>query len=191
MTEWITVKEAAELLKISRRQVLNRIHEKRLKAKRDGNKWLIDSSLEAPEEEIEEVPESSQNFQVEVEQLKQQLSVKDENIAGLQEEIKEVRRTSQNFQEEVERFRQELNEAEKKAALVDGLSADKESLQRQIESLQIQLQEASQRHDTVVMQMSKMLEYEQQPFWRRWFKQKALPAPGDVVDMEADTDKES
>lgn len=60
---------------------------------------------------------------------------------------------------------------------------------RQIENLQVQLQDASQRHDTVVMQMSKMLEYERQPFWRRWVGRKALPAPGDVMDME--TDKES
>ena len=62
---------------------------------------------------------------------------------------------------------------------------------RQIENLQTQLQDASQRHDTVVMQITKMLEYERQPFWRRWFKHKALPAPGDVMDMEPDTDKES
>ena len=52
---------------------------------------------------------------------------------------------------------------------------------RQIESLQIQLQDASQRHDTVVMQITKMLEYERQPFWRRWFKHKALPSPPNGV----------
>ncbi len=69
----------------------------------------------------------------------------------------------------------------------DGVIAD---LRTQIENLQIQVQEASQRHDTVVMQMSRMLEYERQPFWRRWFKQKALQAPGDVMEMEPDTDKE-
>ncbi len=78
------------------------------------------------------------------------------------------------------------------------LENDKEGLQhqltekdKQIENLQIQLQDASQRHDTVVMQMSRMLEYERQPFWRRWFKQKALPAPVDVMDMDPDTDEES
>ncbi len=72
--------------------------------------------------------------------------------------------------------------------------ADKEQLQqqltekdRQIENLQTQLQEASHRHDTVVMQMSKMLEYERQPFWRRWLKQKALPPPV-MEDMEPEPD---
>lgn len=84
---------------------------------------------------------------------------------------------------------QELREAEKKAALVDGLLEDKERLQqqltekdRQIGNLQIQLQDASQRHDTVVMQMSKMLEYERMPFWRKWLRQKALPPPEIIID---------
>lgn len=69
-------------------------------------------------------------------------------------------------------------------ARISELERDRDNLQQQIENLQIQLQDASQRHDTVVMQMTRMLEYERQPFWRRWFKYKALPAPGDVIDME-------
>ncbi len=84
------------------------------------------------------------------------------------------------------------------AALTDQLRQENDRLNqqlaekdRQIENLQNQLQDASQRHDTVVMQMSKMLEYERQPFWRRWFKQKALPAPGDVMDMEPSTEEEA
>ncbi len=91
--------------------------------------------------------------------------------------------------EEKTAVEQELRDVEKKAALVDGLMEDKERLQqqltekdRQIENLQMQLQDASQRHDTVVMQMSKMLEYERMPFWRRWFKQKALPPPENIID---------
>ena len=80
--------------------------------------------------------------------------------------------------------------AELKAQIED-LRGQIDKKDQQIENLQIQLQEASQCHDTVVMQMSKMLEYERQPFWRRWFKQKSLPPPGDVMDMEPDTDKES
>lgn len=45
----------------------------------------------------------------------------------------------------------------------------------QIEKLQEQVAEASHRHDTVVMQMTRLLEYHQQPFWRRWRKRKQLP----------------
>ena len=81
---------------------------------------------------------------------------------------------------------------------VEDLQADnrqlKEQLQRkdqQIENLQTQLADASQRHDTVVMQMSKMLEYERQPFWRRWIGRKALPAPGNIMDMEAEVEQRS
>jgi len=90
---------------------------------------------------------------------------------------------------------EDLAKAEKRGTLADELSQDKERLQqqltekdRQIENLQIQLQGASQRHDTVVMQMSKMLEYERMPFWRRWWKQKALPPPENIMDdVEPDT----
>lgn len=50
MAEWITVKEAGELLKISDRQVINRIHRGKLKARKDGRLWQVHSSLseEAP-----------------------------------------------------------------------------------------------------------------------------------------------
>ena len=78
------------------------------------------------------------------------------------------------------------------------LENDKEGLQhqltekdKQIESLQTQLQDTSQRHDTVVMQIAKMLEYERQPFWRRWLRHKALPAPGNVMEMEPGTEEEA
>lgn len=68
-------------------------------------------------------------------------------------------------------------------AQLDDLRHNIQDKDRQIENLQTQLAEASQRHDTVVMQITKMLEYERQPFWRRWISRKALPAPGDVVDV--------
>ncbi|MFC1719319.1 excisionase family DNA-binding protein [Candidatus Poribacteria bacterium] len=73
---------------------------------------------------------------------------------------------------------------------VEYLKGQIQEKDQQVENLQIQLSDASQRHDIVVMQMSKMLEYERQPFWRRWFKHKALPAPGDVMDMEPGTEEE-
>lgn len=52
-----------------------------------------------------------------------------------------------------------------------------ESLQRQLEETQKDVAEASHRHDTVVMQMTRLLEYHQQPFWRRLFGRKALSPP--------------
>ncbi len=76
-------------------------------------------------------------------------------------------------------------------ARISELEKDRDNLQQQIENLQTHLQDASQRHDTVVMQMTRMLEYERQPFWRRWVKHKALPAPESIIDMEQNTEEEN
>lgn len=54
---------------------------------------------------------------------------------------------------------------------------------KQMEKLQEQVAEASHRHDTVVMQMTRLLEYHQQPFWRRWRKRKQLPE-ATIIDEE-------
>lgn len=58
----------------------------------------------------------------------------------------------------------------------------KEQLQekdKQIDSLQRQLGESSERHDTIVLQMTRqleqsqrLLEYHQDPWYRRWFKRR-------------------
>ena len=63
----------------------------------------------------------------------------------------------------------------------------------QIRALQKHLDEASHRHDTVVMQMTRLLEYHQQPFWRRLFHRKQLPTPVDetTMGMGADREKET
>lgn len=47
-----------------------------------------------------------------------------------------------------------------------------------------QLAEASQRHDTVVMQLTRIVEYQQQSFWRRLFQRKQLPPPVDETIMD-------
>ena len=79
--EWLTVSEASEVLEISERQVINRINQGKLKAKRDGRRWLIHKLL-APE--VSEVPERSESeiFQKfeEVELLKRQNLEKDAEI---------------------------------------------------------------------------------------------------------------
>ena len=58
-----------------------------------------------------------------------------------------------------------------------------EKLQGQLEKTNEALAEASHRHDTVVMQMTRLVEYHQQPFWRRWRKQKQLPE-ATIIDEE-------
>ncbi len=69
----------------------------------------------------------------------------------------------------------------------------------QLENERTRYDGAAERHDMVVIQMTRqmdgqqqlLLEYkheDKQPFWKRWFgKSKALPPPGDVMDMDAET----
>jgi len=137
--EWITVKEASELLGISRRQVLNRIHEGKLKARKDNNMWLVHSSLAETDAEVPmEVPSTSKKFQDEVDHLRGQLEQKDKQ---LEEKDKQI-----------ERLHEELTETHRNSA------------------------DASQRHDTIVLQLTRqleqsqrMLEAHQEPWYRRLF----------------------
>ena len=153
--EWITAKEASELLGISRRQVVNRIHEGKLKAKKENGKWLVHSSLSEPsEKDLQELPQISGKF-----------PGKDEMIAYLQSQLEDKDKR--------------IEELERRLGQKDA----------QIERLQEAIEEASHRHDTVVMQMTRLLEYHQQPFWRRLFSRKALPPPEQIMDMEPGDDK--
>ena len=64
-----------------------------------------------------------------------------------------------------------------------------ERLESQLEEERERASEASHRHDTVVMQMTRLLEYHQQPFWRKLFSRKALPPPEQIMDMEPGGDE--
>lgn len=100
MAEWITVKEAGELLKISDRQVINRIHRGKLKARKDGRLWQVHSSLseEAPVTGealtvTEEVPsKAGEAAQVTgetdlVKELKERILDQKEQIARMEERL--------------------------------------------------------------------------------------------------------
>ena len=106
MAEWITVKEASELLKISRRQVINKVNAGQLKAKREGRLWFIHESLLGDTEEVkgtsQELPKGSQDFSKEVgnleemvEFLKKQLEEKDQQINQQQAIIMQLSRNQQ------------------------------------------------------------------------------------------------
>lgn len=137
--EWIPVKEAAKLLEISERQVLNRIHTGKLKVKREGKIWLVHGSLSEPDNEAEQILKGSDTeayikLEETVELLKEQLKEKDKQMEKLQEQLAETQRTSG---------------------------------------------EASQRHDTIVLQMTRQLEQSQRmleaaktPWHRKLFKRK-------------------
>jgi len=68
-------------------------------------------------------------------------------------------------------------------------------LEEQLESERQRYHTAAERHDIIVMQMTrqtetqqKLLEYHEDPWYRRWFRKtrKTEVPQGDVVDMEAE-----
>lgn len=64
MTEWFTVKQAAEILKCSDRYVRNMASSGKLKAKKEGNLWFIHTSLSRDTEsstESEGVPKETES----------------------------------------------------------------------------------------------------------------------------------
>jgi len=93
--------------------------------------------------------------------------------------------------------------AEDMQSIMQQLRSENERQREQIADLQEQLreareelrearqaaEEASHRHDTVMLQMTRLLEYEQLPFWRKLFSRKALPPPEQIMDMEPGDDK--
>ena len=158
ITKWLSSIEACQALGISQSTLRRRIDRGEVESKMEDGRRLV-------------------------------LVTTDNQVVTTEEATPDGSRIDQLTEEKII-LERELRDAEKKAALVDGLMADKERLQqqltekdRQIENLQLQLQDASQRHDTVVMQMSKMLEYERMPFWRRWLRQKSLPKPTENVEF--------
>ena len=62
---------------------------------------------------------------------------------------------------------------------ISSLQKQLEEKDKQIDNLQKQLEDASQRHDTIVLQITRqmeqsqrLLEYHEEPFYRRWFRKK-------------------
>ena len=96
----------------------------------------------------------------------------------------------QHLQNENERLLQENAELREQLERRDALLEEKDAdLRKEREAAE----EASHRHDTVVMQMTRLLEYHQQPFWRKLFSRKALPPPTDetIMDMTKGEKKET
>jgi excisionase family DNA binding protein len=144
--EWVTVSEASQLLEISERQVLNRIYNGKLQAKKDGNKWLIHSSLSEPSELSEEVLEVSRrasrgedltnHFKEQLEHLKEQMRLKDEQLIEKDKQI--------------------------------------ERLQSQIDEKDNQMERLHQLLAIEKTQTQQLLERQLLPFWKRW-RRKQLP----------------
>lgn len=83
--EWLTTKEAAEALGITVRSVNTRIHEGRLKARREGRFWRVHSSLSKPDEGVYIASEEGKTDSVAF--LQNQLEEKDKQIESLQRQL--------------------------------------------------------------------------------------------------------
>ena len=87
-------------------------------------------------------------------------------------------------------------EADKLRAEIASLKAQLEEKDAMISVLQERLAVADQqleRQQILSLNQQRLLEQANEPFWRRWFKHKALPAPGEagVVDAEMASEEES
>lgn len=110
--EWLSTKEASNLLKVSQRHVITMIHDGRLKARRDGKLWLVHSSLSPPEEEEERISEesyrnlreSAESLKRTVEILHQQIESKDKQIEELHQLLMASHRNYQNLLEDTRPF---------------------------------------------------------------------------------------
>ena len=97
MKEWITVKEAGELLKVSDREVITRILRGKLKARKQGRFWQIHSSLTEEAPATEEVPP----------------------VTGEAELVKELRERIQDQKKQIERMEERLaSESDRRDALI-------------------------------------------------------------------------
>ncbi len=98
----------------------------------------------------------------------------------------------------------QVNQDENSSLLAEQLQKEKDDLNRQIAELQNdkrhlqeQLQTQNERIERLEQllameknQNQRLIEYHLQPFWKRWFsKQKALPAPENIMDMKPDTEE--
>ena len=136
--EWITVREAARKLSVSERNIRFKISSGKLKAKREGRRWLVHSSLSPDVSDTVRIPE--------------------EDTIGYRSDTEVVGM----LKSELEKRDKQLEEKDK-----------------QIAKLQEETSQASERSDTIILQLTRqldqsqrLLEYHQDPFWRRWFKRK-------------------
>ena len=118
---------------------------------------MVDGVYDIPELEVYE---QSMSVHITDDDQGSQIAVLRANAQSLENQLNDKNERIDKLQEELKQAREELHEAHRFA------------------------EEAGHRHDTVVMQMTKLLEYHQQPFWRKLFSRKALSGAIDEKAMD-------
>ena len=93
MAEWLTVKEAADVLKVTERTVRRRIETGKLKAKRTGRSWLVHSSLSEPDADASDDRTDSENDRKDTElikELRERIQQQADQIKGQNERIERL-----------------------------------------------------------------------------------------------------
>ena len=122
------------------------------------------------------------NGDIEAEKFHGKLMVVADSITDIPELDTSINRDKSSLlkelQQTVSTLRQQVTALEEQVADKDAQLKEKDAdLRRKDE----QTAEAGQRHDTVVMQMTRLVEYHQQPFWKRW-RRKELPGPANIAE---------
>jgi len=110
MSEWITVKEAANILKCSDRHVRNMAATGKLRARKEGNVWLIHSSFSKPSS-FRRVTEEQMESEKEAVSVPTESISESERITGLLEEIRWLKERIENQEKELSELRRELAES--------------------------------------------------------------------------------
>lgn len=165
--KWVTVSQACLSYGVSRRTLTRRIKQGKVESKLENNRryvLVVDSETAASQGETQE-------GQVETEE--------GQHVSGMSQEI------SQQLIERLE------SDKQLQADQIAELKEQNKALQEELAEARRAADEAGKRHDTVIMQMTRLLEYEQLPFWRKLFSRKALPPPEQIMDMEPGEKKEA
>lgn len=172
---WQTLTQACQTLGISQRTLYRRIDKGEIETKLEDNRRLVLASL--PDgKPIADVADT----------------MADTGIAALKDQNDELKQRLKEKDSQIAELTEKLHDTEKKAILADELSADKERLQQQLDVKDgqiVELQKTLQQAQVNLDHNQQLLAYAQLPWWRK-LGRKALPAPEDFVDMQAENEKQ-
>ena len=151
--KWVSIIEACHILDISKSTLYRRIQNGEIESKKEGKSTLCLITLQ----------DESQNET-------------DETQSGTQIE---TRQTADYLGKENEELRQQTEYLKQQA---QGKDKQIEDLQQRLEETNKALADAGERHDTIVMQLTRqleqsqrLLEFHQESWYRRWFKRQRRP----------------
>ncbi len=159
--KYISISETAKRLGVSERTVYRRIDKGDIETVELGEKRVVLA---------ESLTDVSQDNTLLIQQLEEERDMLRQRVSQLESALE--------------------HEKEKREADSDYWRTRVEEKDKQTEKLQEQLGEAGHRHDTVVMQMTRIVEYQQQPLWRKLFQRKQLPSSMDETIIDAETGRQ-